>query len=246
MTIPGKYIADNIAVDIVNNPGYFEVIDRHHLDQIMKEAKLNSEGYIDETTAKKLGKILAVDAIITGTYTVLSDKIKLTIIVLDAETAKDIASAKTYLPLDNDACALLGINCSTANSNSSQRATNNIGSRGFNAPVQSGEDYNNPETVNNNCKTQNFGDYCFENQKGVQVIIYYKPKDYNCKTCTSGELHIEAGKMQCLYQLGTGAYHMDIRYPPSPSASRYSWGTAPDIEGDFLVEQCKSKTYTLH
>ena len=69
-TALGNYITEDFSVYLTNFGEKFEVIDRNHLNVLLKEHKLNAEGYIDENTAKELGKIVAVDAIITGTYTV--------------------------------------------------------------------------------------------------------------------------------------------------------------------------------
>ncbi|MBK6621327.1 MAG: hypothetical protein IPG32_10785 [Saprospirales bacterium] len=67
--------------------------------------------------AKELGKLLSVDAIITGTYTVLSNTIKLSLKALDSSNGFVIASSIKDLPIDGDAGALLGISVSTPGGN---------------------------------------------------------------------------------------------------------------------------------
>jgi len=109
MTSAGKYMADVISVNLVNNPGTFSVFDRDNLDGIEDAKKLYAEGYIDEDRAQKLGKILKVDVIIVGSYTLLSNTIKLTLKALDSENGFVIAASMKDLPLNADAGALLGI-----------------------------------------------------------------------------------------------------------------------------------------
>jgi hypothetical protein len=73
-TTPGKYIADLVSVNIVNNLGGFQVFDRDNLTEIIAAKKLIAEGYIDKAKAQEIGRLLEVEAIIVGTYTVLSNK----------------------------------------------------------------------------------------------------------------------------------------------------------------------------
>jgi hypothetical protein len=69
------------------------VVDRTHLKSIIEEHKLSSTGLIDPQTARKLGKIAGVDALITGTITPFGDSIRLAVKVLDTETAKMISAS---------------------------------------------------------------------------------------------------------------------------------------------------------
>lgn len=45
---------------------YFEVLDRNHLNSIMKEHELNIEGFIDESTASKLGEFVGAAVLLFG------------------------------------------------------------------------------------------------------------------------------------------------------------------------------------
>ncbi|MEW6040832.1 MAG: CsgG/HfaB family protein, partial [Elusimicrobiota bacterium] len=51
-----------------------QVIERSLLDKVMNEMKLESTGMIDTETTKKIGKVLGVDAIVTGTLIDLKDE----------------------------------------------------------------------------------------------------------------------------------------------------------------------------
>lgn len=150
-TVAGKYLADQISVNIVNHPGNFMVFDRENLSGIAEANKLIAEGYIDVDKAKELGRILSVDAIIIGNYTVLSNTIKLTLKALDSSNGFVIAASVNDMPIDGDAGALLGINVPSTGGNV------NAENRGFNRPLNSNEQYNNPGTVSHECETKNLG-----------------------------------------------------------------------------------------
>jgi TolB-like protein len=106
-TTIGKYIADNVSVDIVNTPGNLQVFDRENLDAITGARKLIAEGYIDASKAKELGQLLSVDVIVIGSYAVLSNSVRLTLKALDASSGFVIAASGKDLPFDADARALL-------------------------------------------------------------------------------------------------------------------------------------------
>jgi|GEM_PF-4336088 len=233
ITPAGKYMADIISINLVNTPGYFQVVDRQNLDQIMKEQQLNYQGYIDATTAKQLGKILSVDAIITGTYTVLSDKITLTLKAINSETAMMLASSMQTIMLDADLAALLGINYSSPTNGI------NTGNKGFNGPIPTGEGYNNPATISKECETKQYGDFCFQNTSKirVRVIIKILGGGYG----TSKEITLSPGQTGCSYQLQAGVYNYSIVFDNPNGVTLVS-----DVQkGELKVEQCRSKTLTI-
>lgn len=64
----GKGITTLLVTKLVND-GTFSVIDRAHLDTILKEQNFSVSDRADRSTACKIGKLLGVDAIVTGTIT---------------------------------------------------------------------------------------------------------------------------------------------------------------------------------
>jgi hypothetical protein len=232
----GKYIADLISVDIVNNAGNFEVFDRENLSGIAEAKKLIAEGYIDIDKAKELGKILSVEAIIIGNYTVLSNTLKLTLKAFDSNTGLIIAASMNDLPLDSDAGALLGINVeSNSNKNSSSRGFNNHS-------VNSNEDYNNPETVNKDCESQNTGDYCFTNKTSRQLRVALNT--WGTGIFYNKEVTLEPGETQCFYNLKVIAYDYTIQQIQPPTGIIIE-RTSSARRGQILVERCKSKTFVI-
>lgn len=222
-TVAGKYLADVISVNIVNDTTDFQVFDRENLSGIVEANKLIAEGYIDVDKAKELGKLLSVEAIIIGNYTVLSNTIKLTLKALDSNSGFVIAASMKDLPIDGDAAAILGININESN---------NADNRGFNKPINSNEQINNPETVNKECATNNTGDYCFENSTKTEMTIYIGQVG---SSWSSQDMSLNPGQTQCFYNLKAGNYKYADR----------SFHFIPTIKGQILVEKCKSKTFVI-
>ncbi len=88
----GRFMAEEFSVALAGSGKGFEVVDRTHLKSIMAEHKLASTGVIDPKTARELGKIAGVDVLLTGTITPFGDTVRLTVKVLDTETAKMISA----------------------------------------------------------------------------------------------------------------------------------------------------------
>ncbi len=94
----GRYMAEDVSVALVNNAKGFEVIDRTNLKILMQEHKLASTGIIDPATARKLGQVAGVDALVTGTLAPLSDSVHISAKVLDTETAKMLGGVTVDIP----------------------------------------------------------------------------------------------------------------------------------------------------
>jgi TolB-like protein len=184
-TTIGKYLADGISVDIVNNPGAFQVFNRDNLEAIAGAKKLIAEGYINAAKAKELGQMLSVDVIVVGTYTVLSNSVKLTLKALDSSSGFVIAASSKDLPLDADARALLGSEIEIINN------TNN--------------------TTNQRTNPIKTGDFCFKNVDNygykATIAIYKEGKNGVIKTISVNE-----GETKCMYELITGIYTVNISW----------------------------------
>lgn len=229
-TTGGKYMADFISVNIVNHPENFMVFDRDNLKEIVEAKKLEAEGYIDVDHVKELGKILAVDVIIVGNYTVMSNTIKLTLKGLDVHTGFVLAASIKDLPLDSQSGSVLGVNIESGSGDLNPH-------RGFNSPLNSGEQYNNPGTVSKECEGKNLGDYCFTNNFNFKVrVSIVLPNGYDSIT-------LSPKQTQCVYNYTAKDYKYTVF---NDSVKKGSWGLAPTLtEGKILVEKCKSKTIIL-
>ena len=72
--------------------GRFDVIERGLLTKILNEQKLGMSGILDETTATKIGKLLGVKIIISGSVLKLQNILEINARIIDVETASIIAA----------------------------------------------------------------------------------------------------------------------------------------------------------
>jgi TolB-like protein len=94
----GRFIAEELSVNLTAMAKGFEVIDRIHLKSILTEHKLSLSGLVNPETVKQLGKIAGVDAIVTGTVTPFGDSIKVSVKVITTDTAKIITASTGDIP----------------------------------------------------------------------------------------------------------------------------------------------------
>jgi TolB-like protein len=94
----GRFLAEEVSVALALSAPTLEVIDRTHLKAIVQEHKLSASGLIDPLTARKLGQIAGVEALVTGTITPFGDSIRLAAKVLDTSTARMLAASTVDIP----------------------------------------------------------------------------------------------------------------------------------------------------
>lgn len=104
----GRFIAEEFSVALASAGKGFTVIDRTHLQSILKEHELSQTGLIDPQTARELGKITGVEALITGTITPFGENVRLAIKILDTTTAEVIDAQRGNIPKTQAIEELLG------------------------------------------------------------------------------------------------------------------------------------------
>lgn len=236
-TALGNYITEDFSVYITNFGNDFEIIDRNHLDLLLKEHKLNAEGFIDTDTAKEIGKITAADAIITGTYSMVGkDKVKIRVKVLDTESALQFAANMGLLSLSD---GLMDIANTSYDTGGTTVKGNSSGS--------------------SNCESEK-GTLCFYNttsDKMIVKIIYYKySKNHERASQSTLEknLIIDVNETKCFYEM----YDREVKYYIATfdsftknfkASERYLdhdyYTQFLKDKGEIMVEACKEKTFTI-
>lgn len=84
----------DLLTDELVSIGDIAVLERKQVSKILEEMNFQASGYTDETTAKTIGKMLNADCIITGSTSMLGEKLVVTARTIDVETAKILCSAK--------------------------------------------------------------------------------------------------------------------------------------------------------
>ena len=97
----GKYLSEELITGLFRTQR-FDVIERRLLNKVLDEQKLSLSDLIDPNSIRELGKILGVDAIVTGTITDLGTSLKVNARIISTETglvfavaASDIIKNKT-------------------------------------------------------------------------------------------------------------------------------------------------------
>jgi TolB-like protein len=96
----GKYIAEQLTVDLVMAKRTFSVLDRANLNSILAEHKLTSKGLVDPENAKQIGKFAGVDALILGDIIPKDQTIMLTAKIITTDTAEIVGAARAEFKKD--------------------------------------------------------------------------------------------------------------------------------------------------
>ncbi|HNW42938.1 MAG TPA: FlgO family outer membrane protein [Elusimicrobiales bacterium] len=99
-TKDGSVISERLTIKMINMHK-FEIIERSVLDKVMNELKLQSSGVIDASSAKQLGKVLGVEAIVTGTLVEMqAGEIEVNARLIKTETAQAIGASQIAVKKD--------------------------------------------------------------------------------------------------------------------------------------------------
>lgn len=86
-TLLEAYLAEELIANLFKS-GNLEIVERSMLDKVLGEIKLGQSGLIDPETAKKVGRIVGVDAVVTGTITDLSSYLALNCRIIETQTGR--------------------------------------------------------------------------------------------------------------------------------------------------------------
>ncbi|MHA1747722.1 MAG: FlgO family outer membrane protein [Promethearchaeota archaeon] len=95
----GKYLSEELITRLFITKK-FEVIERRLLNKVLDEQKLSVSDLIDPNSIKELGKILGVDAIVSGTVTDLGTSLKINARIISSETGSVFAVAAAEIKKD--------------------------------------------------------------------------------------------------------------------------------------------------
>lgn len=103
----GRFLAEELITRLYQTKK-FKVIERQLLNKVTAEQKLSLTGIIDQTSAQKLGRLLGVDAIASGTVTDLDKSLKVNARLISTETGELFATAAVEVFKDGAVCRLIG------------------------------------------------------------------------------------------------------------------------------------------
>jgi TolB-like protein len=96
----GRIVSERLVSPLMA-AGEVEVVERSMLESVMHEQQLQFSGVVDARSVKEIGKILNVDAVITGTVIALKDdRVEVNARLIDTESAKVLFAAETKVEQD--------------------------------------------------------------------------------------------------------------------------------------------------
>jgi len=78
----------------------FNLVERINISEALKEMELGQTGLIDENTAPQVGKMIGAEGLVTGSFQIVGQTIRLDARLLDVETGRIYAFAGAYGELD--------------------------------------------------------------------------------------------------------------------------------------------------
>ena len=96
----GRIVSERLVGPMMAG-GEVEVVERAMLESVMREQQLQFSGVVDARSMKEIGKILNVDAVITGTVIALKDeRVEVNARLIDTESAKILFAGETKTEQD--------------------------------------------------------------------------------------------------------------------------------------------------
>lgn len=94
------YIREELEAKLINAPADLQVIDRKHIKLLLSEHHLQSQGLIDESTAKSAISFIKVDGWILAEITTLGEQVKIKVSAIDVSTSQIFAASSSGLITD--------------------------------------------------------------------------------------------------------------------------------------------------
>jgi TolB-like protein len=104
-TMLGMFLAEELVTNLFARG--LDIVERTMLDRVLGEIKLGQSGVIDPETAREVGKVAGVDALVSGTITDLSSYVALNCRLIDAQTGRVFAAAQVKIAKDADVIKIL-------------------------------------------------------------------------------------------------------------------------------------------
>jgi curli biogenesis system outer membrane secretion channel CsgG len=95
-SVLGQFIAEELVTDLIrSSPGRFDIVERRQLAKVLSEQKLSAGALFDPASIASVGKILGIQAIVTGSFADLGEDVKINARVIAVDTAKIFTASST-------------------------------------------------------------------------------------------------------------------------------------------------------
>lgn len=104
----GDYLTESITGKLSETPQKFKVFERQRLDAVFKENELMLSGMMKPSEALKIGQLLPIDALFSGTYTKLKSYIDISGRLIDVSSGEILTSYSGRIKLNKNIKTLFG------------------------------------------------------------------------------------------------------------------------------------------
>ena len=91
--ILGKVFSEVLTTSFVNSDA-FNIIEREHIEKVVKELQLTQSGIIDPSSAKQIGKMVGADAILTGSVIKFGNDMRVDARIIEVESGIILTAEK--------------------------------------------------------------------------------------------------------------------------------------------------------
>jgi TolB-like protein len=102
----GRFLAEELITQL-HRTKRFKVVERHMLNKVINEQKLTLSGIVDDSSAKAVGRLLGVDAIVSGSIAELAKSMRVNARLISTETGEIFAVAATDIFKDESVLKLV-------------------------------------------------------------------------------------------------------------------------------------------
>jgi len=102
-----QYLVEELTTKLVKEDRV-TVAERSRLNEVMKELKLQSSGKVSDASAKQLGHLLGVDAVLVGSYADFGDTVRVNERIIATESGKVLAATSSTFRKTKLVAKLLG------------------------------------------------------------------------------------------------------------------------------------------
>lgn len=87
----GRYASEELLAHLIREKK-LRVVERRFIEKTTKEIEFGMSGLVHEDAAKSIGKLVGADGILTGSYTLIGEHVKLQARIIDVETGELLAT----------------------------------------------------------------------------------------------------------------------------------------------------------
>ncbi len=107
-TVLGRFLAIELSDQIVSRATSFSLIDRANFQHLLRENKLSLDGFINHESRRKIGNMIGIDTVISGSVTPIGSRVRLSVRAISVETGKIVSAQSVFITATQELLSLYG------------------------------------------------------------------------------------------------------------------------------------------